>query len=109
WPRVSWEWNNCLLRFEVPYIHMAPMMFPDTSTDETWKGIKAKWGKKWKFRRNLLLQDLATIIRSAQIVAVGAVVDVSYFRSLDDSDFKRVVQQDPLFLAFHEVVLRGIE
>jgi hypothetical protein len=34
---------------------------------------------------------------------------VAHFRSLPDSEFKRVVRQDPLFLAFHQVVLRGIE
>jgi hypothetical protein len=109
WHRVGMEWRNCLLRFQVPYIHMAPIMFPDRGKDHVWKDIKAKWGKDWEYRRDMLLHDLGTILRSAQIVAVGAVVDVAHFRSLADSEFKRVVQDDPLFLAFHQVVLRGIE
>jgi hypothetical protein len=109
WGRVSQEWRNCLLRFQVPYIHMAPIMFPDTSRDETWKAIKAKWGSSWEPKRELLLHDLGAIIRSSQIVCVGAVVDIAHFRSLPDSEFKRVVKENPLFLAFHQVVMRGIE
>lgn len=88
---------------------MAPLMYPERSKDETWKKIKAKWGADWEARRTLLLQDIARIIGSAQLVAVGAVVDVAHFRSLPDSQFKREVQSDPLFLAFHQVVMRGIE
>lgn len=109
WHRVGLEWRNSLMRFQVPYAHMAPMMFPDRSKDQVWKDIKAKWGADFEIKRDMLVHDLGMILRSAQVVAVGAVVDVAHFRTLPDSEFKRVVQDDPLFLAFHQVVMRGIE
>jgi len=109
WHRVGMEWRNSLLRFQVPYVHMAPMMFPDRSRDQAWKAIKTRWGASYETKRDMLIHDLGMILRSAQVVAIGAIVDVAHFRQLPDSEFKRVVQDDPLFLAFHQVVMRGIE
>src|SRR5208282_6567447 len=38
WQRFSLEWNNCRLRWEVPPLHMARVMFPDRK-DDAWKEI----------------------------------------------------------------------
>jgi hypothetical protein len=86
---------------------MAAIMFPDR--DPAWDAIRLKWGKDWDAKRSLMLSDFSAIICRSAIVAVGAVVDVAYFRSLPDSEFKRAVKADPLSLAFHQVVMCGIK
>lgn len=107
WERFALEWNNCRMRWGVPAVHMARIMFPDRKDDE-WLKIKNARGKDWDKWRDLVLGDFAATIRSAQIVAVGAIVDSKHFNALADSEFKREAK-DPLFLALHTVIMRGIE
>lgn len=106
WARFSLEWDNCRFRWGVPPVHMSPIMHPERDTE--WLRIKDDWGKDWEARRDLMLGDFAATVRSAQIVCIGAVVDAAYFRSLPDSQFKQGAK-DSLFLAFHDLVMRGIE
>jgi hypothetical protein len=107
WGRFMQEWENARLRWQVPPMHMSAVMYPDR--DKEWKKVIDGWGKFWKKKRSMMLNDFAAVIRSAQIVCVGAMVDAMHFRSLPDSVFKKAVKEDPLFLAFHQVVMRGIE
>lgn len=106
WARFGMEWDNARMRWQVPAIHMRAIRFPER--DKEWSEVKARWGRDWEARRDLMLNDFVQTIRSAQIVALGAVVDAKHFRSLPDSDFKKE-SRDPLYLAFHTVVMRGIE
>jgi hypothetical protein len=109
WQIFATNWNNCRFKWQVPPIHMSRIMFPD-STDDQWKKVKADWGTVWEKKRDLMLEDLASIVKSADIACVGAVVDSKHFRFLADSDpdFKKLYR-DPVHLAFHTFVMRGID
>lgn len=107
WGRFSMEWENARLRWPVPPLHMSAVMYPDR--DQEWAAVFKRWGKHWRKMRSLMVKDFAAVIRSAQVVCVGAVVDAAHFRSLPDSVFKKAMKEDPLHLAFHQVVMRGIE
>ena len=109
WERFGMEWNNCRFRWQVPPVHMARIMFPDVKNDE-WQATKKKWGKLWEKKRDMMLSDFAATIRSAQIACVGAVVDANHFRKLADLDPKfKEAHRDPIHMAFHTFVMRGIE
>lgn len=109
WQRFDQEWKNCRLRFQAPPIHMSRIMNPDQKNDD-WKRLKDEKGKNWDAWRDLLLQDLAKTILSAQIVCVGAAVDSAHFRDLCDADSKFKERfKDPIYLALHTLVMRGIE
>ena len=57
-----------------------------------------------------MLRDLSDIVLGSAIKCVGAVVDSKYFQALCDSDplFKKA-HRDPVHLAFHTFVMRGID
>jgi hypothetical protein len=88
---------------------MSRIMFPDSKDDE-WKKVKEDWGRDWETKRALMLDDLASILKSGDIACVGAVVDSKHFRTLADSDpdFKKFYR-DPVHLAFHTFVMLGID
>jgi hypothetical protein len=109
WQRFSLEWNNCRLRWGVPAVHMARIMFPEKKDDD-WRKTKDKWGVDWETKRDLMLQDFAATIRNAQVVCVGAVVDAKHFRLLAERNAKfKEMHKDPIHLSFHTLVMRGIE
>ncbi len=107
WQRFSLEWNNCRFRWGVPPVHMSRIMSPE-SKDDAWKETQEKWGSEWESKREIMLDDFAATIRSAQVVCIGAVVAANHFRSLPDSEFKKL-SRDPLFLSFQRLVMQGIE
>ncbi len=109
WQAFAEMWNNCRLKWQVPPIHMSRIMFPD-SKDDAWKQVKDKWGESWAIKRNDLLGELAEIVRSSGIVCVGAIVNAKHFRLVADSDpaFKKLYR-DPIHMAFHTFVMRGID
>lgn len=109
WERFRLEWDNARLRFQVPPIHMSRIMNPD-SKDDAWRATKSAWGRDWEQRRDLMLNDFAKILLSAQVICVGAVVDAAHFRHLCeiDSGFKERFR-DPLYMALQMLVVRGIE
>jgi len=76
--------------------------------DQEWKAIKDLWGASWEDKRNDMLAEFAELVRRANMACIGAVVDAAHFRSLPDSPFKDKYK-DSLSLAFHQLVLRGIE
>lgn len=109
WERFELEWRSARVRWQVPAIHMSRIMAPDNK-DDAWKKTKEEWGEAWDAKRDIMLKDFAAIIRSAHVVCVGAVVDAAHFRSLCDQDteFKQRFKS-PAYLAFHTLVMRGIE
>lgn len=109
WERFGLEWNNCRFRWQVPPVHMSRIMFPDSKDDE-WRKTKQSWGVHWEKKRDVMLGDFAATIRSAQIACIGAVVDAGHFRALAEKDplFKEL-HKDPIHMAFHTFVMRGIE
>jgi hypothetical protein len=78
--------------------------------DDDWKKVKRDWGTAWEKKRDLMLRELSEIVLDAKIVCVGAVVDSKHFRSICDADpqFKKA-HRDPVHLAFHTFVMRGID
>jgi hypothetical protein len=107
WARFLLEWQAVRMKWQIPPVHMARIMFPERKDDE-WLKVRKAWGKDWEFKRDMMLQELAMTVRGAALVAIGAVVDAKHFRALADSEFKREAK-DPLFLALHTVVMRAIE
>lgn len=109
WQVFAQNWTNCRFKWQVPPLHMTRIMFPDNKDDE-WKKVKDDWGKSWEDKRKLMLEDFASIVRSSDIICVGAVVDAAHFRNICDSDpdFKKF-HKNPVHFAFHTFVMRGIE
>src|SRR5438445_957505 len=106
WNRFQQEWNNCLFRWQVPPIHMRRIYYPEEDPD--WKRVKDAWGASWEVKRDDMLGEFSGLVRVANMVCVGAVVDAAHYRSLPDSPLKREYQ-DSLSLAFHQLVMRGME
>src|SRR5215472_923291 len=106
WERFSIEWNNCRLRWQVPPIHMRRIRYPEE--DPEWKAIKDKWGSMWEDKKKDMLEEFSCLVRNASIVCVGAVVDARHYRSLPAAPLKEHYK-DSLSLAFHQLVMRGIE
>jgi hypothetical protein len=109
WQRFDLEWSNARFRFQCPPIHMSRIMAPDQKDDE-WKKTRDTWGNEWEAKRDLMLRDFGKTIIAAQIACVGAVVDAAYFRMLCDANPKFKARfKDPIYLALHMLVMRGIE
>jgi hypothetical protein len=109
WAQFADIWRNCRLKWQVPPVHMARIMYPD-GKDDDWKKVKTDWGTSWEKKRDLMLKEFADIVRSSDIMCVGAIVDCKHFRHLADTDplFKEA-QRDPIHMAFHTFLMRGIE
>lgn len=109
WQVFATNWNNCRTKWQVPPIHMSRIMFPDSKDDE-WRKVKEDWGTAWEKKRELMLNDFASIVRHSDIVCIGAVVDSKRFREIADSDpdFKKL-HRDPVHTAFHTFVMDGID
>lgn len=112
WQMFATIWNDCRHKWQVPPIHMSRIMVPlDQDTkDDDWRKVKEDWGDGWNKKRDLMLRELSEIVLDAKIVCVGAVVDSKHFRSICDvdPDFKRE-HRDPVHMAFHTFVMRGID
>lgn len=105
WQRFAKEWTYCRMRWQVPPIHMSPIMYPERRKE--WQDVKSKWGPQWEEKRDRMIEELSRIVRNSYLVSVGAVIDVEHFRSLPESDFTRA-SKDPLYLAFHRVVMQSL-
>jgi len=107
--RFALEWDNCRLRWQVPPIHMARVMFPDNKDDD-WKKVKQEWGTAWEKKRDIMLRELSEIARNASMACVGAIVDAKHFRVLAERDplFKKA-HRDPIHMSFHAFVMFGID
>jgi hypothetical protein len=88
---------------------MSRIRCPENKEDG-WKKVKQDWGTSWDEKRDLMLRDFAETVRGSDIVCVGAVVDAKHFRSLADRDplFKKA-HRDPIHMAFHTFVMRGLD
>lgn len=106
WQRVQLEWENLRLRWQVPPIHMRRINFPDEDSD--WKAVKSEWGESWQLKRGDMLMEFAQLIGRSSLACVGAVVDAKHYRSLSPSPLKEQYP-DSVALAFHQLVMRGIE
>jgi hypothetical protein len=103
--RFSEEWLKCRHIWQVPPIHMSPIMYPDR--DEAWQKVRDSWGDDWEAKREAMLLELAGIVCRGSMLCVGAVVDAEHYRSMRESKFTQ--QFNPLNLAFQRVVMRTIE
>jgi hypothetical protein len=109
WNQFNPHWNNYRLKWQVPPIHLARIMNPDLK-DDKWKKVKEIWGTSWEAKRDAMLNELSDFIRESGIVCVGAIVDSAHFRKVcaENPEFKKLYR-DPIFLAFHSFVMRGID
>lgn len=109
WQGFAAMWNNLRFKWQVPPIHMARIISPDNKDDE-WKKVKDEWGTSWVTKRDVMLKEFAELVRTAGVVCVGAIVDSKHFRQVADSDpdFKKLYR-DPIYMAFHTFVMRGID
>lgn len=106
WERFEYEWLTMQSKWNVPPIHMAKIAWPED--DELWSKVKERWGKHWEFGRDQMLKEFSSVIFNSRLSAVGAVVDASHFRTMPDSNYKRVAR-DPLFLSLQLLVSESIE
>jgi hypothetical protein len=106
WERFCIEWNSCRLRWQVPPIHMRRIRFPHEAPE--WQAVKEKWAGTWDEKKDDMLQEFAHIVQNASIACVGAVVDATHYRSIAPAPLKESYK-DSLSLAFHQLVMRGIE
>jgi hypothetical protein len=109
WQGFAAAWNNGRFRWQIPPLHMARIMFPDSKDDE-WKKVKADWGTSWETKRDAMLLEFAQLVRHSGVACVGAIVDSKHFRLVADRepDFKKLYK-DPIYMALHTFVMRGID
>ncbi len=105
WTRFSQEWLNCIHVWQVPTIHMSPIMYPDR--DRRWQEVKDKWGDNWEKKRDRMLGEFGQIILRNSMVCVGAVVDAKHYRAMPPSKFTENLT--PLSFAFQHCVMKGIQ
>jgi len=103
--RFSNEWLNCRHVWQVPPIHMSPIMYPDR--DKEWQKVKDLWGVNWEDMRQRMLKEFGQIVLRNNVVCVGAVVDAKHYRSMQKSKFKENLT--PLSFAFNHVVMDSIK
>ncbi len=109
WTRFSLEWENCRTRWQIPPLHLRVIYRADDHPK--WLEVKRRLeevSESWEMAREQMLDEFATIIAQSGIVCSGAVVDSKYWHSLPESNFKSK-SHNPLFLAFHQVVMRAID
>ena len=105
WFRFQREWQNALIRWDVPSIHVSQIMSPTPKKE--WEVIRAHWGSLWETKREEMLDEFAGIVRRASLAATGCLVDCVHFRNLPESEFKTAAK-DPHYLAFQYVALEAI-
>jgi hypothetical protein len=108
WERVSLEWNNLRLAWDVPPLHMRCIMSPERPRCDEWGRVKRKWGSAWEDKRDRMLLEFSAAILHSTVVCAGSVVDSSHFRSMPDSQFKREMR-DPLFLGFYTMLMESLD
>ena len=108
WNRVSQEWANCRMKWQVPPIHMARIMNP-TKKNDSWKTVYDSWGSNWDSKRDAMLDDFADIIRFSSVACIGAIVDANAYRKVKADPTCILTPDDSNVYAFHNVIMRGIE
>ena len=105
WERLSQEWNNLRLAWDVPTIHMRRILYPDQ--DPEWSKVKTAWGKVWDVKRDAMLAEFAGLIERSHAVCVGAVMDAADFASR--SQVFRDHWQNPLYISFYHVFMNALD
>lgn len=109
WAHFGSDWQNCRLRWQIPALHLRAIYRADDNPE--WSKVKRRFedmGDSWDVAREQMLDEFATIVAQSGIVSCGAVVDSKYWHSLPPSNFK-TQSNNPLFLAFHQVVMRALD
>jgi hypothetical protein len=104
WNRFSQEWMNCRHVWQVPPVHMSPIMYPDR--DPAWQKVKDDWGTNWESKRNVMVKQFAEIVVRCNIVCVGAVIDAEHYRSLPRDKFTEA--HTPVSFAFQHALIKAV-
>jgi hypothetical protein len=94
WEKFDKQWRRALEQSGAPYLHMREFAH--------FRGPFTGWSEE---RRRSLLSECVTAINSIKTIAIGAVVSVEDFNTLDPESQSKL--QDPFFFCFQEVV-RGV-
>jgi Protein of unknown function (DUF3800) len=105
WNRFGQEWMNCRHAWQVPPVHMSPILYPDR--DPAWQKIKDDWGSTWEGKRDQMLKEFASIVMRCNVVCIGAVVDAEHYRSMPKD--KYVSSHTPISFAFQHAVIKALE
>jgi len=108
WQQISFDWNSLRLAWDAPPIHMADVMHPERDKSGLWLSVKQRFGEVWERQRDEMLKQFAGIILNSFAACVGCSVDAKHFGQMPDSKFKHDMQ-NPLYMAFHTVVMNCIE
>lgn len=97
----SKEWDDCRTKWEVPPIHMSPIMNPQYRLE--WQKVCDEWGAEWEEKRDEMLAEFTGIIARSALHCVCAVVDAAHYRAMPECGLKMRFK-DPYDLAFAQVV-----
>ncbi|MGA9143622.1 MAG: hypothetical protein WB007_07675, partial [Candidatus Acidiferrales bacterium] len=109
WERVSMEWNNMRLAWDVPPLHMRCIVAPERDKSGEWIKIKEKWGDVWEIKREAMLSQFGAVIRDATVACIGSVIDAAHFRKMPNSAFKSEMTNNPLFFGFYNLLMEGLD
>lgn len=109
WWRFYQEWESCRFSWEVPAIHMAYIHDPTRDKSGAWGKVKDRWGNTWEHRKQDMLQAFARVIRTSNLVCVGSTIDSEHFVKMPDKPYKQAMGNDPLYLAFYNLVRNAID
>jgi Protein of unknown function (DUF3800) len=107
WERFGIEWTNLRFKWQVPPIHMARIMSPDSKQDE-WAKKKQECGALWEEKRDVMISEFATAILNANLIAVGVGVYADVYREVRADPECRLIGDDTNVFSFHETLLRAI-
>jgi len=82
-------------------------MAPENKGDG-WNKKKKEWGDLWDRKRNLMLEEFATIIQRANIACVGAVVDAVAYRKIRRELGCLLHHKDSNVFAFHHLIMGSL-
>lgn len=105
WERITQEWNNLRLAWDVPTLHMRPILFPDDNPE--WSQVKVRWGKGWVQRRDMMLAEFAGLIERSHAVCIGSVVDSGNFASRPTKFTEH--WPNPLYMSFHHIIMTALD
>ncbi len=99
WQKVSYQWQQCCLKWGVPPIHMSKILREPVPDEIGWAKIASDWGINWTGRRNQMLEEFASIIFHSNIVAIGTVIDAREYRKIQSSGkYKFPIDDSNVFL-----------
>jgi hypothetical protein len=95
WESLCSRWNDTLLKFDVPPIHVSKMNCPDDNRD--WGAVKSRHKNNWPEVREQILDAFALLINKSAVKPIAVHVDSEEFAKMASVSS---VFANPHYLAF---------